>query len=139
MSDRTPERAPTARPLRRAGAPLLTGALVLLVVAAHNCLGYLLGYLVGRAVGRDERAARTISIEVGMQNSGLAATLAFKHFAALPEAALPGAVFSIWPNLSGAVLAAVYRRRDGAPAPAAPASPVDAQEGGTPAPSSPAD
>ena len=72
-----------------------------------------------------------------MQNSGLAATLAGTYFS--PEAALPGAVFSTWHNLSGAVLAAVYRRRDGAPAPAAPASPVDAQEGGTPAPSSPAD
>ena len=93
---------------------LSAGPLVLLVVALHNCLGYLLGYLVGRVVGRDERVARTISIEVGMQNSGLAAALAAHHFAALPGAALPGAVFSTWHNLSGAVLAAVYRRRDGA-------------------------
>jgi len=113
------------------------GLLVLLVVACHNVLGYLLGYGAGRILGRDARVCRTISIEVGMQNSGLAATLAGTYFS--PEAALPGAVFSTWHNLSGAVLAAVYRRRDGAPAPAAPASPVDAQEGGTPAPSSPAD
>ena len=93
---------------------LSAGPLVLLVVAAHNCLGYLLGYLVGRVVGRDERVARTISIEVGMQNSGLAAALAAHHFAALPGAALPGAVFSTWHNLSGAVLAVFYRRRGGA-------------------------
>ena len=116
---------------------LSAGLLVLLVVACHNVLGYLLGYGAGRILGRDARVCRTISIEVGMQNSGLAATLAGTYFS--PEAALPGAVFSTWHNLSGAVLAAVYRRRDGAPAPAAPASPVDAQEGGTPAPSSPAD
>ena len=118
---------------------LSAGLLVLLVVACHNVLGYLLGYGAGRILGRDARVCRTISIEVGMQNSGLAATLAGTYFS--PEAALPGAVFSTWHNLSGAVLAAVYRRRDAAvaPAPAAPASPVDAQEGGTPAPSSPAD
>jgi len=114
------------------------GLLVLLVVACHNVLGYLLGYGAGRILGRDARVCRTISIEVGMQNSGLAATLAGTYFS--PEAALPGAVFSTWHNLSGAVLAAVYRRRDAvAPAPADPASPVDAQEGGTSASSSSAD
>ena len=113
------------------------GLLVLLVVACHNVLGYLLGYGAGRILGRDARVCRTISIEVGMQNSGLAATLAGTYFS--PEAALPGAVFSTWHNLSGAVLAAVYRRRDDAPAPAAPASPGDAQEGGTSASSSSAD
>ena len=118
---------------------LSAGLLVLLVVACHNVLGYLLGYGAGRILGRDARVCRTISIEVGMQNSGLAATLAGTYFS--PEAALPGAVFSTWHNLSGAVLAAVYRRRDAAvaPAPADPASPVDAQEGGTSASSSSAD
>ena len=117
---------------------LSAGLLILLVVACHNVLGYLLGYGAGRILGRDARVCRTISIEVGMQNSGLAATLAGTYFS--PEAALPGAVFSTWHNLSGAVLAAVYRRRDAvAPAPADPASPVDAQEGGTSASSSSAD
>ena len=89
---------------------LSAGPLVLLVVACHNILGYLLGYGAGRLLGRDAPVARTISIEVGMQNSGLAATLAAAYFP--PEAALPGAVFSIWHNLSGAVLAMLYRRRD---------------------------
>ena len=91
---------------------LSAGLLVLLVVACHNVLGYLLGYGAGRLVGRSARIRRTISIEVGMQNSGLAATLAASYFS--PEAALPGAVFSTWHNLSGAVLAAVYRRGDDA-------------------------
>ena len=104
---------------------LSAGLLILLVVACHNVLGYLLGYGAGRMLGRDARVCRTISIEVGMQNSGLAATLAVAYFS--PAAALPGAVFSTWHNLSGAVLAAIYRRLDGR-------SPVDARAGALSAP-----
>ncbi|MGO1321245.1 MAG: bile acid:sodium symporter family protein [Galactobacter sp.] len=84
------------------------GLIVLLAVVLHNALGYLLGFWFARALRVPVRAARTTSIEVGMQNSGLAAGLAAKYFT--PEAALPGAVFSIWHNLSGAVLAMYYRR-----------------------------
>lgn len=84
------------------------GLIVLLAVILHNGTGYLLGYAVGRALRLPARSARAVSIEVGMQNSGLAAGLAAQYFD--PAAALPGAVFSIWHNLSGAVLAAVYRR-----------------------------
>ena len=84
------------------------GLLVLLAVVLHNGLGYLVGYGTGRLLRQPIRSARTISIEVGMQNSGLAAGLAAQYFS--PAAALPGAVFSIWHNLSGAVLAAFYRR-----------------------------
>src|SRR5699024_5256916 len=94
------------------------GLLVLLAVVLHNGLGYLLGYGAGRLLRQPVRSARTISIEVGMQNSGLAAGLAAQYFS--PVAALPGAVFSIWHNLSGAVLAAIYRRtaRGSGPGPA---------------------
>ena len=92
------------------------GLIVLGVVVCHNLLGYLLGYFAGRLGGGKERTARTTSIEVGMQNSGLAATLAAAHFASTPETALPGAVFSVWHNLSGAVLALYYRHRDKTPA-----------------------
>lgn len=84
------------------------GGLVLLAVVLHNAVGYLVGYWFARALRQDVRAARTVSIEVGMQNSGLAATLAIAYFS--PAAALPGAIFSIWHNLSGAVLAMYYRR-----------------------------
>lgn len=90
---------------------LSAGLLIVVVVACHNVLGYLFGYGAGRMLGRDSRVCRTISIEVGMQNSGLAAALATTYFS--PAAALPGAVFSTWHNLSGAVLAAFYRRLDG--------------------------
>jgi BASS family bile acid:Na+ symporter len=84
------------------------GAIVLLAVVLHNGLGYLLGYWAARLLRQGERAARTTSVEVGMQNSGLAATLAASAFS--PAAALPAAIFSIWHNLSGAVLAMYYRR-----------------------------
>src|SRR5699024_3663856 len=84
------------------------GAIVLLAVVLHNGMGYLLGYWVVRLLRQGERAARTTSIEVGMQNSGLAATLAASAFA--PAAALPAAIFSIWHNPSGALLASYYPR-----------------------------
>lgn len=93
------------------------GLLVLLAVILHNGLGYLLGYGIARALKQPVRSARTVSIEVGMQNSGLAAGLAAQYFS--PAAALPGAVFSIWHNLSGALLAAIYRRTEAGRAPSA--------------------
>ena len=89
-------------------AIVAAGGIVLLAVILHNGLGYLIGYWTARLLRQGERAARTTSIEVGMQNSGLAATLAASAFS--PAAALPAAIFSIWHNLSGAVLALYYRR-----------------------------
>lgn len=86
------------------------GLIVLAAVAIHNILGYLLGYLTGKLTGQPESASRTMSIEVGMQNSGLAATLASTYLS--PLAALPGAVFSVWHNLSGAVVALLARSAD---------------------------
>ncbi len=82
----------------------VTGAIVL-----HNGIGLLLGYLLPRLAGQDPITARTLAIETGMQNSGLAVALALKYFGAM--AALPGALFSIWHNLSGALLASFWRRR----------------------------
>ena len=89
---------------------LTSGALIIAVVICHNLLGYFFGYLAGRVGGGSDKAARTTAIEVGMQNSALAATLAKTHFAATPETALPAAVFSVWHNLSGALLAMFFRR-----------------------------
>jgi BASS family bile acid:Na+ symporter len=85
------------------------GLLVLLVVILHNGLGYLLGYFASRAFKYPERVARTTAVEVGMQNSGLAATLATQYFS--PVAALPAAVFSVWHNISGGLLALFFRWR----------------------------
>jgi BASS family bile acid:Na+ symporter len=79
------------------------GALVALGVVLHNGIGLLGGYWGGRLLGFDEAVCRTLAIEVGMQNSGLAATLGRLYFT--PIAALPGALFSVWHNLSGSLLA----------------------------------
>lgn len=86
------------------------GPAVLLVVVLHNAIGYALGYATGKATGQTEQSSRTMAVEVGMQNSGLAATLAASYLS--PLAALPGAVFSVWHNISGAVLALIFRARD---------------------------
>jgi BASS family bile acid:Na+ symporter len=99
-----------------ADAVLSTGLLVALAVVLHNCLGLGLGYLVGVVVKLPEAARRAVSVEVGMQNSGLAAALATAHFA--PLAALPGALFSVWHNISGSLIATYWARRPPADAPA---------------------
>ena len=87
---------------------LATSGTILLVVILHNCLGYLLGFTIARLTGMTWRKAIALSVEVGMQNSGLATGLAKAHFAAMPMAAVPGAIFSAWHNISGAVLAYVF-------------------------------
>lgn len=84
-------------------------ALVILAVILHNGLGYVAGFWSARSLGATIIAARTISIEVGVQNSGLAAALATVFFG--PQAALPGAVFSLWQNLSGMTLARFWAER----------------------------
>ena len=95
---------------------LTAGLAVIAVVIVHNLAGLALGYGVARAFGLDVGARRAVSIEVGMQNSGLAATLGTVHFG--PAAALPGAVFSVWHNVSGAALAGYWSRRPAAAEPA---------------------
>ena len=92
-------------------AKLMAGGLtIILVVMLHNLFGLLLGYGVGRMLGMNSVKRRAVSIEVGMQNSGLASGLATIHFAAYPMATIPGAVFSVWHNLSGAIVARAYAR-----------------------------
>ncbi len=83
--------------------------LVFVAVVLHNGLGLALGYGAGRLTGLGEPASRSMAFEVGMQNSGLAASLATAHFS--PLAALPSAVFSVWHNVSGALAAAWFSRR----------------------------
>ena len=85
---------------------LLDGGLViLLVVVLHNVSGLGAGYLIGTLLHLAPAKRRAISIEVGMQNSGLASSLATLHFAAYPLATIPGALFSVWHNVSGAIVA----------------------------------
>lgn len=79
------------------------GFIVACAVAIHNVLGMAVGYFGARAFKFDKKTARTIAIEVGMQNSGLSVALAMKYFT--PVSALAGAIFSIWHNISGAIFA----------------------------------
>lgn len=89
---------------------LTSGLLIVAVVICHNVCGYLIGFGIGKALKLDVSKCRAISIEVGMQNSGLATSLAATHFAQYPLATIPGAVFSVWHNISGAILANFFAR-----------------------------
>lgn len=87
-----------------------TGVLVFVVVILHNLLGYACGFLVGKLLQLNIAKTKALSIEIGMQNSGLATSLAGTAFPTLAMATVPGAVFSVWHNISGAVLANIYNR-----------------------------
>lgn len=87
-----------------------TGLQVFAVVVLHNSLGLAFGFLLGKLFHLDVAKCKCLSIEIGMQNSGLGVALANAHFAAMPLAALPSAIFSFWHNVSGAVIANIYAR-----------------------------
>lgn len=88
---------------------LAAGALLIVAVVLHNVLGYFFGYLAAKIAQVPDPVRRAITVEVGMQNSGLAAGLGTAHFS--PEAALPGAIFSVWHNISGGILASIWGRK----------------------------
>ncbi len=91
---------------------LLTGGhLVIAVVVLHNICGLSLGYLVSLLAGMPMAKRKALAIEVGMQNSGLASSLAATHFAMYPMATIPGAIFSVWHNISGAIMARIFARK----------------------------
>lgn len=89
---------------------LSTGLVIFAVVILHNLLGYLCGYLVGILFKMELPRKKAVAIEIGMQNSGLATTLAGSAFPNLSMATVPGAIFSVWHNISGAILAGFFRR-----------------------------
>lgn len=94
-------------------ALLEIGATLVLAAIIHNGLGYLLGYWGARAAGMDERTSRTISIEVGMQNGGLASGIAMQ-MGKVATVGLAPAIFGPWMNISGSVLANWWRNRPAA-------------------------
>lgn len=85
------------------------GLMLILAIVLHNALGYGVGYGLAALLRYPPSSRRAVSVEVGMQNSGLAAGLATQYFS--PEAALPGAFFSVWHNISGGLLASFWGRR----------------------------
>ena len=86
-----------------------TGLLIFAVVVLHNSFGYLLGFLAGKFCKLSYEDNKAIAIEVGMQNSGLGVALAMAHFS--PLTAVPSAVFSVWHNISGSLLATYWARK----------------------------
>lgn len=88
---------------------LETGLTVIVVVMLHNLLGYGLGYVTAKVLGMNRAKSKAVTIEVGMQNSGLAVSLAMTHFGA--AAAIPGAIFSVWHNISGSIAANYLSRK----------------------------
>ena len=86
------------------------GFVIMFAVILHNLTGLASGYWLTKFLGYDERTSRTLAIEVGMQNSGLSVALAIKYFSS--AAAIPGAIFSIWHNLSGSFLAGYWSFRN---------------------------
>lgn len=89
---------------------LSTGAIVFAVVILHNLLGYGCGFGLGKLLRLSPAKTKALSVEIGMQNSGLATSLAGTAFPTLAMATVPGAIFSVWHNISGAILANIYNR-----------------------------
>lgn len=93
-------------------ASILSCSLIVgIAVILHNVFGLTLGYALATLSGSEPSKRSAISIEVGMQNSGLATSLAATHFAMFPLAAVPGAMFSVWHNFSGSIAAQIFRKQ----------------------------
>ena len=91
-----------------------TGLLMMLVVMCHNLLGYGIGFLLAKLLHMNMAKAKAISIEVGMQNAGLATNLATTtaQFSATPESAIICAVSCTWHSISGTLLAGMFAAYD---------------------------
>lgn len=91
-------------------AILTSSAIIMVVIILQYFLAMLLGFCVGHFAGMDKKQIITIAIELSFQNSGLSTGLAKNHFPNLAQATVPGALYSVWQNLAGSILAYVFRR-----------------------------
>ena len=89
-----------------------SGIVIFCAVLMHNSLGYITGFATGVLARFPNAKRRTVSIEIGMQNAGLATVLSAKHFPAMPEAAIASAVSCVWHSISGALLAGIFNFLD---------------------------
>ena len=69
-----------------------------------------LGFAIGHLVGMGRKQIITVAIELAFQNSGLSTSLAKTHFPSLSQATVPGALYSVWQNFAGSILAYIFRR-----------------------------
>ena len=86
------------------------GPLLIILVIAHNLFGYVLGYWASRLFRLNEKDCRTIAIEVGMQNGGLASGIA-KEMGKIATVGLAPAVFGPFMNISGSILASYWHKK----------------------------
>ena len=89
---------------------MAVGFMLIVAAVLHNSIGYFLGYWAAKAARLDERSCRTVAIEVGMQNGGMATGIAMDVLKST-SAALAPAIFGPWMNISGSVLATWWRRK----------------------------
>ena len=92
---------------------LSTGLIIFTIVILHNVLGFACGFGLGKILKFNIPKTKAISLEIGMQNSGLATSLANSSFSSLAMATVPGAIFSVWHNISGSILASIFNRWNG--------------------------
>lgn len=91
-------------------AILTSSAIIIVVIILQYFIAMILGFCVGYMAGMDKKQIITIAIELSFQNSGLSTGLAKNHFPNLTQATVPGALYSVWQNLAGSILAYVFRR-----------------------------
>ena len=87
-----------------------TGLKIIIVAILLNLLGYLFGYIFGSSFMMKMKRKKALTLEIGMQNSGMATSLAVAAFPGMAMTAVPAAVFSVWQYVSGAVLAGIFRK-----------------------------
>lgn len=91
-------------------AILTSSSIIILVIMMQYFIAMILGFGVGYLAGMDKKQIVTIAIELAFQNSGLSTGLARTHFPSLAQATVPGALYSVWQNFAGSILAYVFRR-----------------------------
>ena len=91
-------------------AILTSSVVIMVVIILQYFIAMFLGFGVGYLVGMDKKQIITVAIELAFQNSGLSTGLAKTHFPSLPQATVPGALYSVWQNFAGSILSYVFRR-----------------------------
>lgn len=91
-------------------AILTSSAVILIVIVLQYFLSMLIGFGIGRLAGMNKKQIITIAIEIAFQNSGLSTSLAKTHFPNLSQATVPGAIYSVWQNFAGSILAYAFRK-----------------------------
>ena len=92
------------------GAIISSSLIIIVVIILQYFIGILLGFAVGYLSGMNRKQMITIAIELAFQNSGLSTSLAKTHFPSLTLATVPGALYSVWQNFAGSILAYIFTK-----------------------------